>query len=71
LLVDIDEVEWPGNDPSMRRVYFESKPLGQGVPGGMGGGRVTDSPWIHPRLVENGFADAIRGVLDGTTEKLR
>jgi hypothetical protein len=73
LLLDLDEdeIEWPGNDPSTRRIYFESRPPGQGIPGGMGGGKVADEIWIHPRLVQNRFADLIIAVLTGKRERIK
>lgn len=40
MLVDLDEIEWPENqDPSMRRIYFESRAPGEIIPGGTGGGQ--------------------------------
>jgi hypothetical protein len=71
LLQEIDEIEWPGNDPCMRRVYFESRETGLGIPGGMGGGIVTGETWIHPRLVKQGLGESIKAVLDGTNKKLK
>ena len=71
LLLDLDEIEWPGNDPSMRRIYFESKFPGQGVPGGMGGGQVTEDIWIHPRLVQNHYTELILAVLTGKKERIK
>jgi len=72
LLVDLDEIEWPCNDdPSMRRIYFESRPSGEAVPGGMGGAEVRDEPWVHPRLIDKGLANAIVAVLSGKQETLR
>lgn len=71
LLSDIDEIEWPGNDPDMRRIYFESRLPGQGIPGGMGGAKVDDDIWIHPRLIKGRLADPIKAILTGKKEKLR
>jgi hypothetical protein len=71
LLVDFDTIEWPENDdPSMRRVYFESRAAGKSVPGGVGGGQVMDSPWIHPRLVEKGLLERILDVLCGKRDRI-
>jgi hypothetical protein len=61
LLKEIDSRQW--NDPSAARIYFERLPVGSPVPGGMGGGRVTDGLWLHPRLRDG--ADAIGNVLRG------
>jgi hypothetical protein len=72
LLVDLDEIEWPGNDdPSMRRIYFESRAAGQGVPGGIGGGQVTGGLWIHPRLAKQGLLDPIRDFLSGKRDTIK
>lgn len=71
LLLDIDESEWPGNDPNMRRVYFESRKPGLGIPSGMGGALVTDKPWIHPRLSQRGFGGAINEVLAGRKQRMK
>lgn len=71
LLLDIDEIEWPGNDPNMRRVYFESRRGGLGIPGGMGGGKVTDELWIHPRLLERGISQEIKEVLAGKKQRMK
>jgi hypothetical protein len=70
LLLDIDEIEWPGNDPSMRRIYFESKPAGQGVPGGMGGARIIDGLWIHPRLAAQKLLNHIVDVISGNRSRI-
>lgn len=71
LLIDLDEIEWPGNDPNMRRIYFESRPVGEGVPGGMGGGQVVDGFWIHPSLAKHGLSDAIKEVLSGKKQRIK
>jgi hypothetical protein len=71
LLSDIDVTEWPGNDPTVRRIFFESRLPGQGIPGGMGGAKVDDDIWIHPRLVKSRLADPIKAVLTGKKGKLR
>ncbi|MCA1819201.1 MAG: hypothetical protein LC620_03985, partial [Halobacteriales archaeon] len=65
LLVDLDQTEWRGNDPSSRSVYFERLEPGRGVWGGMGGGRVEPDVWIHADLHAAGLADRIREVLGG------
>ena len=67
LLQDIDGLAW--RDPDGAGVYFESLPVGSGVWGGMGGGRVVDGVWVHPKL--RGFATAIGDVLAGRKEHLR
>ena len=71
LLQDIDEIEWPNNDPDMRRIYFESRPRGLPIPGGMGGAMVLADAWIHPRLLQRGYGKPIREVLGGRIERLQ
>ena len=72
LLVDLDEIEWPGNDdPSMRRVYYESRGVGEGVPVGTGGGQVTKGLWLHPRLARQSLVNLIRDVLLGKRDSIR
>ena len=70
LLVDLDEIEWLGNDPTMRRIYYESKCKGQPVPGGMGGAQATGGLWIHPSLVQKGLANSIEAVLKGQKDRI-
>lgn len=63
LLLDIDAREWPNNDANMTRICFEERQIGEGISGGMGGGVVTEKPWVHPRL--QSFYDSICAVLSG------
>jgi hypothetical protein len=63
LLVDLDEIAWPGNDPNSRRIYYERRPTGSAIAGGMGGGRVSETPWIHKKLASQ--ASVILRVLRG------
>lgn len=64
LLHDLDAIEW--KDPSMAHVYFERRPLGSGVAGGMGGAEVQAGLWVHPRLkhLEGRIAAVVRGERD-------
>lgn len=71
LLVDLDEICWPGNDPGMRHLVYERLPEGAAVAGGMGGGEVSRGIWVHPRLEEIGLASEIRTILTGGAERLR
>jgi len=48
LLADIDAVEW--HEPAGARVLFECHPVGATVSGGMDGGRVEATVWVHPEL---------------------
>jgi hypothetical protein len=70
LLRDIDELEWPGNDPDMARIIYERAAIGSGVAGGMGGGVVSDGPWIHSRLRDSGLVSEIESVLAGRKPRI-
>jgi hypothetical protein len=70
LLLDLDEICWPGNDADMARVIYERRPVGQGVAGGMGGGVVSPGGWIHPAITALGIEAEIRSVLDGTSPRV-
>jgi hypothetical protein len=59
---DIDAREWP-KQPDMAFMCFEVGHLGMTVPGGMGGGLVTNEPWTHPRLID--IRSSILAVLSG------
>jgi hypothetical protein len=63
LLHDIDAREWPGNDANSARVCYELRRVGTAVPGGMGGGSVSEELWLHPRLRD--LAASIGAVLEG------
>jgi len=71
LLVDLDELAWPGNDPSMRRIYFEQLACGSGIAGGMGGGEVGEQPWIHRAFIDRGLGSVITDVLGGIRARVR
>lgn len=71
LLVDLDEIAWPGNDPDMRRIYYERLATGSGIAGGMGGGQVTNEPWIHQEFIDRGLGTAIRDVLEGVRARIQ
>jgi hypothetical protein len=66
LLRDVDALYW--NDASMARICFERQLIGSVIPGGMGGGLVTDGVWMHEALRSK--ADAIRAVIEGARPRL-
>jgi hypothetical protein len=68
LLRDLDAREWPNNPPDMAHLCFESKPLGAPISGGMGGARVGEQPWVHPRLKP--LESVICAVLSGQRARL-
>ena len=61
LISELDALSWA--DPESAGVFFESLPIGSGVPGGMGGGAVAPELWVHPKLQQ--YEAAIRNVLLG------
>lgn len=62
LLNDINKIEWD-DDGEGARIYFEVKKVGDGIAGGMKGGLITDSLWVHSRLEK--LKDEIMDVLLG------
>jgi hypothetical protein len=48
LLAELDALEW--NEPEGASAFFERRPVGTGVPGGMGGAVVQEGVWVHERL---------------------
>ncbi len=61
LLCDLDAVGWCELDGA--RVFYERHPSGTSVSGGMGGGRVTDDLWVHPRIKALGLSAPLRAAL--------
>lgn len=66
LLLDLDAIEWSA--PEDAAIHYEAIPVGAGVPGGMGGGLVTESLWVHPRLAA--YRAAIQAVLSGQRSRV-
>lgn len=58
---------WRESDGS--KIYFEEFEIGQGVPGGMGGGLATDKLWLHKKLEKQ--RHEIQSFLDGKTENIQ
>jgi hypothetical protein len=69
LLIDLDEIAWPGSDTDMRRIYYERRPIGETIAGGMGGGLVSKTPWIHEEFAK--LAPEILAVLRGQRPRIR
>lgn len=61
LLLEVDHLCW--HEPDMATLYYEQCKVGQGIPGGMGGGVAADTLWVHPRLA--GKRDLIQKYLAG------
>jgi hypothetical protein len=68
LLIDIDAMCW--SDSSMARIVYEVVPAGAAVAGGMGGGRVIDGLWLHPRVEALGMRENIQQVLHGRRDQI-
>ena len=67
LLGFLDRIAW-GDQPEGRAIFYERRETGQGIRGGMGGGRATDDVWLHPEFLSLGLLDDIRSVLAGTAD---
>jgi hypothetical protein len=68
LLCDIDAMCWA--DLSMALVLYEVLPIGGAVAGGMGGGRVADGLWLHPKVERLGVRQEIEHILHGQRERI-
>jgi hypothetical protein len=58
-------IAWPHNDLNSARVFYERRPIGSPVFGGMGGATVTEDIWIHQEFIDAGLGDRIREVIEG------
>jgi hypothetical protein len=65
LLVALDRLAWPYNDADGRQIRFERAAAGSGVAGGMGGGCVDRTIWVHEEFVAAGLDEQIREVVRG------
>jgi hypothetical protein len=70
LVSDLDAVTWMSGDLTIATVAFERRPVGTGVPGGDGGGVVTDGVWVHPHRVPADIHDQAREVVAGTRARI-
>lgn len=68
LLFDLDTEAWSCNENEGATIYYERKPAGTGVAGGMGGGASTGELWVHPEFGE--IAEQIRLVIIGEQEAI-
>ncbi len=69
LLQDLDGLAW--NNPEMAHIYYERRPIGSGIAGGMGGAFVASGPWVHAAFVELQLKDRIVDVLQGRRARIR
>jgi hypothetical protein len=65
LLFDLDGRAWPRNELWGASIYFERQPVGATIAGGMRGGMVSETIWVHPEFVEQHLDQAIRDVIQG------
>jgi hypothetical protein len=70
LLRDLDAIAWPGNDPAMAHAFYERRPLGSKVPGGMGGAPVTQGIWVHEDFIKLGLESVIQEVIRGKRARI-
>lgn len=61
LLLALDTQAWSCNENEGFSIFYERKPIGTGVAGGMRGGASTGDLWVHPEF--NTIADHIRRVI--------
>jgi hypothetical protein len=69
LLRDLDACCW--DDPDAAHLHYEAHAIGEWIPGGMSGGRVTPGIWIHRELEKLGLRSAIEAVLSGRKPRIR
>ena len=68
LLTDIDVTYW--NDAQGAKIYYEKKPVGSIVAGGMGGGKVLDKLWLHEKINKPDLEKQVNEILAGTRKKI-
>lgn len=71
LLEDLDRMAWACNEGDGARAYYEVRPVGSSIPGGMGGGMVGAQGWIHEEFRKLGLEKKIREVIEGTRDRIR
>ncbi|MEK3715806.1 hypothetical protein [Paenibacillus sp. FSL R7-0333] len=68
LLDDLDQIAWQCNEGEGKGIYYERKNVGDGIAGGMGGGIVSDTLWVHDEF-DSIYKD-IYSVIDGTAKRI-
>ena len=48
--VDLSPQGWDCNEGEGLQIWYQSGTLGDSVPGGMGGGTLTDTLWVHESI---------------------
>ena len=69
LALDLDSIIWSNNDPTMVALYVEPAPADHSIPGGMGGGAVTEKLWLHP-VFAGPALQRVQAVLQGIAPRL-
>ena len=70
LLRELDHIAWPHNDLNSARVFYERRPTGSPIFGGMGGAYVIEDIWIHQEFVDAGLGNRIQEVIDGKRPRI-
>lgn len=72
LLKDLDAIAWgPDNYEDSIGIFYEIRKTGEVVAGGMGGGLVTDSLWIHKEFDDLNLMNEINDVIFGKSMRLK
>jgi hypothetical protein len=66
LLSELDSLAW--KDTQGAGLFFEEAEIGQSIPGGMGGGIVTEGTWIHSNLQQ--YSSKVEDILTGKSTSL-
>jgi|GEM_PF-1843866 len=69
LLAEIDEKEWSCNNGDGTSLTYRKGIKEIGINGGMGGGEITDSLWVHPEM--DAMKPVIQDVLDGKRPSIK
>jgi hypothetical protein len=70
-LHELDRIAWGRDYAEACDIRFERAPVGSGVAGGMGGGRVDEAIWVHEEFVKAGLDERIREVIRGERRRLK
>ncbi|MGC5323878.1 hypothetical protein [Brevibacillus sp. SYSU BS000544] len=69
LLDDLDKIAWECNDGEGKGIYYEIREIGESVAGGMGGGVVSNTPWVHDEF--EAIYEDIQKVIGGKRKRLK